>query len=211
MEATIPLVIIASLASFGHLTQLITRSVIGSSFVRLYLLEMMVFTLPSYFVAISLRAPILISATVTHAPIVWSTSTAPFPTVPHPHTRALIPGAAPKPLTNLPLPPFMLIIAHRPINAPAFPAASQFGEPYLWESSAVMAITFFSRSASTSSLCAAGWMQQKIICPSLIRSYSLGSISLTLATKSQIAQISSLVAKIVAPAAAYSLSSKPAA
>ena len=154
--------------------------------------------------------PMLTSATVTQAPMLTRVSTAAFPTVPAPHTRALMPGAPARPLTNLPDPPLMVIIDQSPMKAPALPAASQLGEPYLCESSAVMAMTFFSRSLSTSSLCPAGCTQQKIICPSLKRSYSDGSISLTFATKSHFAQMSSLDSSMMAPAAAYSSSSKPA-
>ena len=210
MVATIFLSIIYSVASLGHLTQLSTRSVSGRVFSRLNLLEIIVFTFPWYFSSTLRSVPTLVAVAVTVAPMFIRVSIAALPTTPHPHTRALIPGAPPRPLTNLPQPPLLLIIAHRPMNAPAFPAASQLGDPYLCESSAAKEIIFFSRSLSTSSLWAAGCTQQKSIWFSLRRSYSEGSISFTLATMSHVAQISSLVSTIVAPATLYSMSSKPA-
>ncbi|MBO5993922.1 MAG: hypothetical protein J6Q41_00220 [Firmicutes bacterium] len=36
---------------------------------------------------------------------------------------------AARPLANLPQPPLLLIIDQRPMKAPAFPAASQLGDP----------------------------------------------------------------------------------
>ena len=51
------------------------------------------------------------------------------PTTPPPRIRTFIPGAPPRPLTNLPFPPLMVSMDSRPNRAPCLPAASQFGEP----------------------------------------------------------------------------------
>ena len=195
---------------FGHFTQFSTISTDGRSALTFSRLEIIVSMLCLYSFCRLRSVPMLMSATVTHAPRACSTERAACPTVPPPRISTFMPGAPPSPLTNLPLPPLIVSMDSSPIRAPCFPAASQFGEPYLCESSAVKAMTFLSRRACTSSGCAAGCIQVNTIWFSLRRSYSAGSNSFTLAIKPHVLYISSAVSVMTAPAAAYVSSGNPA-
>ena len=173
-----------SLQPLGHLTQLSTISVSGSSWAMFSLVHSMV-SMCSWYCRFSVRRiPMLMSMTVTLAPKAYRTDRAAWPTVPPPRISTLMAGAPPSPLTNLPLPPLMDSMDSRPIRAPCLPAASQLGEPYRWQSSAVKAMQPLSRMAWTSWGWAAGWMQVKMICPFRSSGNSQGSSSFTLVTKS---------------------------
>ena len=199
-----------SLFSFCHLTQLRTISIFGNSSAICAREQRLTRTRPLYCAESARSLCIFLAMTVQLAPSACKTCRAPLPTFPLPRISAWMPGSPAKPPTYFPFPPWMVSSDSSPNSAPCFPAASQFGEPYRWESSAVNAMQPLFISASTSSGFAAGCRQPRSSWPVRISGHSSGVNSLTLATISQILNSSCTESVRSAPADSYASSEKPA-